>query len=302
MKKTLLPLASIALIATSCVNDDEINVNFDSKTEIRPSASISILSQTRAIEEGTAFAGTNGVYAVTALLPNGTAYIDNLSVNRSGDKYAFPTSQYFPSDGKALDFYAYSPVVADAGTTVTWTLDGEQDILYAAGGNHKKVSAGTTQTQPKFEFSHKLALFNINIKQGTGFSDGIEITSMQVLDVKNNVVLNLKTGELTASGTNPIPVPKVGTDRTDAITSTGALYGRVMLPPSDSYQLLITTTGDITYPAVTLSGADTEGSSLNTYAAGYKYDVTLTFSGTEITPSATITEWVSGGSVAKTVQ
>lgn len=306
MKKTILPLAALALVATSCVSEDEFDVKFESKTEIRPTASISLHAQTRAIEDGASFAGTDAVCAVTALRTDGSAYINNLSINKNADgSYSFSTPQYFPSDGTALDFYAYSPVVSGAaysGTVATWTLDGTQDILWASGGSHKKESAGTTQTHPNFVFSHKLALFNIHIAKGTGFSDNIEVTSMKVLSVKNNVSLDLKAGVLTLNdATNSIDVPKVGTNRTNAIiapdetTGAAALYGRVMLPAATQYQLLITTTGGITYPTV---GLDLTGG----YAAGYKYDVTLTFSGTEITPTYSIKPWVDGGGTSKTVQ
>lgn len=307
MKKTILPLAALALIATSCANDDELDVNFESKTEIRPTASISLHAQTRAIEEGTAFAGNNSVCAVTALRADGSAYINNLPINKNADNtYSFSSPQYFPSDGTALDFYAYSPVITDAaysGTVATWTLDGTQDILWASGGNHRKVSSTNgetpTQSQPNFVFAHKLALLNINIVKGTGFSEKINITSMKVLAVKNNVSLDLTTGVLTpkdaADATNDINVPQVGADHTDAITDASALYGRIMLPKADSYQLLITTTGGITYPTVTLN--PTEG-----YKEGFKYDVTLTFNGTEITPTYSIKEWAEGGEVQNTVQ
>lgn len=304
MKQTILPLAALALIATSCVNEDEFDVKFESKTEIRPTASISLHAQTRAIEDGTSFSGTDAVCAVTALRADGSASFNNLSVNKSGDTYTFSTPQYFPSDGSALNFYAYSPVVSGAaysGTVATWTLTGEEDILYAAGGSHKKESAGTPQTHPNFAFDHKLALFNIHIAKGTGFSDGIKVTSMKVLNVKNNVSLDLTTGYLTLNdATNSIDVPKVGTGRTDDITepdpTTGAaLYGRMMIPAATSYQLLITTTGGITYPTVDLN---LEGG----YAAGYKYDVTLTFSGTGITPTYSIKPWENGGNTNKTVQ
>lgn len=316
MKKTLLPLASIAIIATSCVNDDEIRVNFDSQTEIRPTASISILSRTRAIEEGAAFAGTDGVFAVTALYANGTAKFSDLAVNKSGDSYAFSTQQYFPSDGRTLDFYAYSPIANDyskgsySGTTASWTLDGTQDILWANGGTHGKVTSANgetpTQTHPAFNFAHKLALFDINIKLGEGFSSNIEITSMKVLAVKNKVSLNLISGDLTPTDvtTADLDVPF---KQTMTIGSDPALYGRIMLPVATQYDLLVTTTGGITYPVIHLYASDVIdtdglGRSITSYEAGNEYDVTLTFTGTEITTSASIKEWITGGSVAQTVQ
>lgn len=307
MKKVLLPLASVALLATSCIHDDEIKVNFDSQTEIRPSASISARSLTRGIETGNKFANDGEVFAVTAI--NGTNdYFTNLVVSQTGSTYAFAQTKYFPSDGSTVNFYAYSPIVKDAGydaaaRTVSWTLDGTQDILWAKHEGLAKASSGNTQGQPEFNLAHQLALFEIHIAKGEGFSDNISVTKMEVLDVTTGATLDLKEGTMAyAADKNTLTVPTDASSVTNV--STGGIYGSILLPATASYKLRITTTGNVTYPDVTISATEVQRSEgpTTSYNPGEKYEVHLTFTGTAISTSASITPWTAGGSVAQTVQ
>lgn len=312
MKKSILPLATLALLAStsSCVNEDEFAVNFEQPTEIRPTASINILSQTRAIEEGPSFSGTDGVFAVTAKYcdKDGNLFT-NLPVNKSESlQYSFAGgAQHFPSDGSKLDFYAYSPIVTGAdytGYVATWTLDGTQDILYAASKGIGKTTPDS-QKHPNFVFTHKLALFNINIVKGEGFSDDIKVSSLEVRNVKTNASLDLLTGKLTVNegSSSILPVPTEYAENEFNITD-GGLYGQILLPEKESYKLRITTQGagkNVTYPDIEIKASDIDPL-LSRFAAGYKYTVTLAFGGTGITPTVSITPWTDGGSVNKTVQ
>lgn len=305
MKKSALPIAAIALIAatTSCSHDEELSVNFDQPVEIRPAASIYASMLTRA-DDTRSF---DDSYAVTAFKKADGEETDSTHfVNTTCTGGVFTPQRYFPSDGTALNFYAYAPVETaryDEDThKVEWTLDGEKDIVWATGTGAKNATGGGA-AQPEFTFSHKLAKLNIKVVMDGTFSGGIEISSMNILDVKTGATLNMRDGSMAYAGEEDLPVKYTGTSKVIGIEA--ATYGYIMLPAGTdfkSYKVSVKTgTGatEIRYPDVEL---EFENSSYY-FQAGNEYTVTLTFKGTEISSgNAQITQWTSGGGVSSDVQ
>lgn len=304
MKKSALPIAAIALIAatTSCSHDEELTVNFDQPVEIRPAASIYASMLTRA-DETRSF---DDSYAVTAFKKAAGAETENTHfVNTMCTGGVFTPQKYFPSDGTALNFYAYAPVATAAYSEdthkVEWTLDGEKDIVWATGTGAKNANGGGA-AQPEFTFSHKLTKLNIEVKAETGF-EAIDISSMNILDVKTGATLNLREGTMAYAGEADLPVKYTGTSK--EIGATAATYGYIMLPAGPdfkSYKVSVKTGSgatEIQYPDVELKFEN----SSDYFVAGNEYTVTLTFKGTEISSgNAQITQWTSGGGVSSDVK
>jgi hypothetical protein len=261
---------------------------------------------------GTSFAAsTTKLFAVTAYkgtIPSGNysaAYFDNQPVQSDAlSKLSFTTDQYYPADGADLYFYAYSPVAAAGspgyaeGTTttpptVTWTIDGQQDIMAAQviSGYHRVPSG---QTHPNFPFTHKLTRVQFKFVRGTGFGGGINVTSISLKNCKPTATLNLMTGDLTFSGT-PTSLTLTGAYPIKATADNPPVIDKSLMCEAGASSLLISVTaGGITYLDCTVPLASTQ--------SGKNHLVTLTFEGTKIEPTATITNWEDGGTGGGTIK
>lgn len=259
--------------------------------------------------------GTEDLFAVTAY--KGTAapssdysnaYFDNQAVNSDSDgKLSFQNVQYYPADAEKLYFYAYSPIVgadnytagtASAAPTVAWTIDGQQDIMYAnVVSGIGKVSAGTTQPQPEFTFNHLLKQVRFKLVRGEGFGDGIYASSVKITNCRTQASLDLITGALTFTGDAD---QSIGFSGNYAIQKSGVEIGSLLCQAGETGLDIEIVAAGVTYKtSVTLTSSNT---GVTAGAAGVSHLVTLTFIGTQIVPSASITEWVDAGEASGTIQ
>ena len=291
------------------------------QTAIVPSAGLS-MSATPSVRaalpggpvSGTTFpVSTENVFAVTAYKGTGApssdysnAYFDNQAVNSDADgKLSFQNVQYYPADAEKLYFYAYSPVstsgfsagTASATPTVAWTIDGQQDIMYASVvSGIGKVSAGTTQPQPEFSFNHLLKQVRFKLGKGEGFGEGIYASSVKITNCRTQASLNLITGALTFTGDANQPI---GFSGNYAIQKSGVEIGSLLCQAGETGLDIEIVAAGVTYKtSVTLSS----NSDITAGGAGVSHLVTLTFIGTQIVPSATITDWVDAGETSGTIQ
>lgn len=322
---TFLAFAALA----SCSKDDSNitggGIKDNGRTAIVPTAGLTLTVAPMgraALPEGpitgTAFPNsTEEVFAVTAYkgaaAPTGYngAYFDNEAVDSDdAGKLNFGNTQYYPADAKEkLFFYAYSPVVGTegytAGTasdapTVTWTIDGQQDILWAkADGGIGKVSAGETQPQPKFEFEHKLKQVRFKLVKGKGFSDNIEATSVQITNCRTQVSLDLVTGKLSFSGEAKQSVGLRGSYPIKIAYEAEEIGGVLCQAGETELQIEVVAQG-ITYKAAVTLQSNKED--VTAGDAGVSHLVTLTFIGTQILPTATITDWINVGETEGTIE
>ncbi|MDR2131259.1 MAG: fimbrillin family protein [Odoribacteraceae bacterium] len=270
---------------------------------------------------GVAFpVNTSKLFAVTAYagpaatpptgVPQSIAYFDNQAVESDADgKLSFTAPQYYPpSSDVKLYFYAYSPVAAGtpgyaagdgltAAPTVTWVLDGQQDIMYASVTSGIGKEEGT-QTHPEFAFRHLLARVQFKFVQATGFGGGINVTGIVIKQLNKKASLNLVTGALTWT--------HQGTQDGDALSLTGTFPVKpvaeaaviapcLMVPPAFSTGNKIKiniVAGGIDYGDVSLDLPDALKDSAG---AGKNLVVTLEFQGTTIKPAVQVTPWVEYG-------
>lgn len=325
MKKTniiafLLCMAALA----SCSKEESgiIPVPDGPQTAIVPTAGLS-MSATPSVRaalpggpvSGTTFPkGTEDLFAVTAY--KGTAapssdysnaYFDNETVDSDAEgKLNFTTAQYYPADAEKLYFYACSPVstsgftagTASAVPTVAWTIDGTQDIMYAnVVSGIGKVSAGTTQPQPEFSFNHLLKQVRFKLVKGEGFGDGIYASSVKITNCRTQASLNLITGALTFTGNAD---QSIGFSGNYAIQKSGVEIGSLLCQAGETGLDIEIVAAGITYKtSVTLKSTSTD---ITAGGAGVSHLVTLTFIGTQIVPSAAITDWVDAGETSGTIQ
>lgn len=291
------------------------------QTAIVPSAGLSISAtpSVRAALPGgpvTAFPeSTEDLFAVTAYKGTaaptgdyGSAYFDNEAVDSDADgKLSFTNKQYYPADAEKLYFYAYSPVstgytagTASAAPTVAWTIDGTQDIMYASAVDGiGKVSAGTDQPQPKFTFNHLLKQVRFKLVKGEGFGDGIYASSVKITNCRTQASLNLITGSLTFKG---YADQSIGLSGNYAIqmAENAAEIGCVLCQAGETDLDIEIEAAGVTYKtSVTLTSSSTD---ITAGGAGVSHLVTLTFIGTQIVPSASITGWLDAGETTGTIQ
>ena len=336
MKTRLLTVAACAALLVSCGKEDApVSVNGPEdglRTAIVPRAGVSIIaaSESRAdlsgVVNGAFFKDSlDKVFAVTAyrgsVAPStdfSNPYFSNQAVNSgailqggaSGPALSFANSQYYPANGDKLFFYAYSPVVGGAyteGTSsaapkVSWTLTGQQDIMAAqVTGGIGKSNAGTTQGQPNFTFAHKLKQVRFKLVQGEGFADNISASSISITGCKYKASLDLVSGALSFdddttafSLTGSFPIKKT-TDNPQEIE------GCILCEAGNSVTIKIVAAG-ITYPEVTVTLQDKTGTpTVSASAPGTSHLVTLTFIGTHIIPTTSITPWVEAGGASGTI-
>ena len=307
MKKMIFSLLAIAAM-TSCTTTSEDEIDPNAPVEIKLSAGINTLS--RAAITGTAFEDGNDLFHVTAYksaAPTSdysNAYFDNIIVNQASNKLAFAAPKYYPADGTKLYFYAYTslgiattsgytPGTASNNPMVQYEIDGTQEIMSAqvTTGIGKTIN---DQANPEFTFSHQLMRVQFKATKGDGFSDNIEITSITIANCKTKPQMNIIDGSLDWNNASDTPTALTAFSSTATIT-TATPCGDIMIQPVETIQITVTA-GGIEYAPITVSFATEKAK------AGFAHEVTLTFKGTDITPTAKITKWNEGDKVDKEIK
>lgn len=173
MKKMFLWAIFIALAATSCTQNDSIDVQKNNPITFSPT----IGKQTR----GTTALPTNNPFGVTAYYKtaDGTfdytdngSYFKNLQVSYSDNSWKSATTYYWPLQGY-LKFVAYSPKgKATIGysetngvslTGFTQDANGLVDLSYAATDN-MKIETDPSPNPVVLTFNHALTMLNFTLR------------------------------------------------------------------------------------------------------------------------------------------
>ena len=228
MKTKITPFILMLALLASCGKDESPDLpnqgpaSDGTRTAIVPTAILSVdaSSMSRALSgpvTGDKFPnGTEDLFAVTAYKGAAApttdysgAYFDNAAVRSdNAGALSFSAPRYYPGDAEKLYFYAYSPVnagdyaagTASAAPTVTWTIDGQQDIMWAKEvTGFGKASAGA-QPQPAFTFTHKCKQVRFFVKRDRDFPAGDALTSLKITGARTTAVLDLNTGDAVFGG------------------------------------------------------------------------------------------------------
>lgn len=256
--------------------------------------SAGITATTKAPVTGAAFATADDVFRVTAYesaaVPSDftTAHFANEAVNSNGGTVSFVNTQYYPvkKDAK-LVLFANTIEDADVFTagsgatapTVLYTITGQEDIMAA------QITNGIPKTEiAAFQFEHKLKQVSFKVKSVTGFPT--DVTSVVIKNANTKATLDITTGILSSWGTPGNLTAFSGIKAIDKVES--GEFGVVMFEPGVTFNVDVVAGGETYNTDITLAG-DNAGN------AGYSNVVTLTFNAKELTSTAAITEWKTGG-------
>lgn len=315
MKTKITPFILMLALLASCGKDGSPDLPKQgpapdgTRTAIVPTAILSVgaSSMSRALSgpvTGDKFPnGTEDLFAVTAYKGAAApttdysgAYFDNAAVRSdNAGVLSFSAPRYYPPGAEKLYFYAYSPVsaggyaagTASAAPTVTWTIDGQQDIMWAKEVTGLGKASAGAQPQPAFTFTHKCKQVRFFVKRDRDFPAGDALTSLKITGAKTTAVLDLNTGDAVFGGSGEIPV----FDGSMTMTETAAQAGDpVMFEPGQTFTVEAAAGGAVFSDVrITLSGDDAG-------QAGQSCKVTLTFHREEITATASVVaEWKDGG-------
>ncbi|MDH6313583.1 hypothetical protein M2137_002373 [Parabacteroides sp. PFB2-10] len=278
---------------------------------------------------------TNGTMTFTA---NGETPVAFASIETGGNK-SFPGDQTIYMVGlypAAIGTGGWSTF----GTATTHPIDGKSDIMTAAQvSTSKSAATGTTPSYPTLAFTHKLTKLNILVVAGgddatakaeTSAAWG-KITDLSLTQAKGSsglaavntiATVTFSTNAVTFGTTGTIPFYKAGAtayhakdtvvanlgEKSIEIPTAAARVAYSLVTPvtlsgtdaQNAYVLNIKTTTATTAIPVTVQLTPKNAEVTNT--AGYAFNVTLTFKGTEIKATATVTDWVAGGTGAGTIE
>ena len=297
MKKLIISMLALATLSSCDKSNDPQPIHNTDPQAIQLTAKVlSVETVTKAAV--TAFNDTEiGIYGVKEGTTAGTyewtatPYYNNPGGVKisSANAITFTTNVYYPMNNKKVKFHAFYPKVETitapgAGTApqVKYTIDGETDILYA------EVESGTLDnhiTAANLAFSHKLAKLDFKVIAGTGFEAGVKIKTITVKSVNADLILDL--GTATVSAATPAQTADfkaydnaAGTEITATLSE---VLGTVMVMPDETYQLELTLDNGTVFNLTNQTAP----------SAGEAYTVKLTFKGTEVSATSSITDWTS---------
>lgn len=287
-KKTFAAmLFAAAFTLTACTNDDIPTQ--DNRVALQVTSGI----QSRAYDNQWEAGDRIGIYAFTegtTTVADGYANIPYITQTSDADVTFAPdgTTIYLPTNGDARDIVAYYPykqLSGDAYEVNVTDQSSQKDIDLMAASTQ---TADRTDPTVKFSFEHKLSKIEITLQPGSGMTD----------DDLKGLTVSL-TGQQTAGTfdvTQPASAVTVTTGTATPITlltNTEGTFAEGIVLPSDDYtgmSLEITLADGESVFTWPLSSA-TESSK---FEAGKKYSYTINVNKTEISVTATITDWEPG--------
>lgn len=287
-KKTFASmLFAAAFTLTACTNDD-IPAQ-DNRVALQVTSGI----QSRAYDNQWETGDRIGIYAFTegtATVADGYANIPYITQTSDADVTFAPvgTTIYLPTNGDVRDIVAYYPhkqLSGDAYEVDVTDQSSQKDIDLMAAATR---TADRTDPAVAFSFVHKLSKIEITLQPGKG---------MTAADLERLTVA--LTGQQTAGTfdvtqpTSEVTVTKGTATPITLLTNTEGTFAEGIVLPSDDYtgmSLEITLADGESVFTWPLSSA-TESSK---FEAGKKYLYTINVNKTEISVTATITDWEPG--------
>ncbi len=196
-----------------------------------------------------------------------TAFMKNMEVESNG---TYENTLYWPSE--ALSFYAYSPYVAkttdksyinEETATVTYQLDGTQDIMWATPVLNQ--SSGTVA----LEFQHKMSALKFKLVNNSSYERTLD--NIIIKNTATSATLDIKDGTFTTKGTGDLNLAETQTAAQGVTMETRTYY---IAPSSTALSLTFDIDG---------TPYKSEDIGLNiTPAANTSYTVTITINEKEV--------------------
>lgn len=329
--KNLILLATVALVAASCSDDDGLQDG--------PSKNNTILFGTTVqVETKAPVTGTNipngekvGIYALTdATTPAwaATNLMDNVSAtsNGAGGLEYSDLKEY--TEDNLHNFYAYYPynasitapgakIAPKLTVTLEKTSDAQSDYMYAVPiEKYKRTSEeATAGTIQKLVFKHALTQIRFKFKN-TETANKVSIVNIQVKD-KDKGTMSITDGtwsglDKTADSGNTFTFYHPSSLHEVAAGTSEDIPGQLMLFPKTGAEMAANATGGLEFILNLKNNSDADKSVTITpkvpttgLEAGKSYLYTLLYSETTkdfISLSAEVTEWVNaeGGNLPVT--
>lgn len=199
MKKIFIFAAIAALALTSCVKNDGAYVADNNEIAFRNFTLSSKALDATALDATAAAMPTTASFSVWAFLnaDNTTAYVVDQPVTYKGtspDQYwGFTNAIYWPSNGAALDFYAYYPAAATASINntskvitltdadLTATTDSQVDFMVSTGATNQTGNADVALV-----FKHLASVILFKVKDNTtdvNFQGNVTVKKIELLNV-----------------------------------------------------------------------------------------------------------------------
>lgn len=327
--KNLILLATVALVAASCSDDDGLQDGPSKNNTILFGTSVQV--ETKAPVTGTNIPDGEkvGIYALTdATTPAwaATNLMDNVSATSNGaGGLEYSDLQTYVEDN-LYNFYAYYPYNASITApgaqtapkltvTLEKTPDAQSDYMYAKPiEKYKRTSEeATAGTIQKLVFKHALTQIRFKFKN-TEATNKVSIVNIQVKD-NDKGTMSITDGtwnDLSATGSNTFTFYHPSSIQVVENSTTFDLPGQLMLFPKTGTEMAANTTGGLEFILNLKDNSDAEKKVTITpkvlttgLEAGKSYLYTLLYSETVkdfISLSAEVTEWVNaeGGNLPVT--
>lgn len=230
-------------------------------------------------------------------------YFNNVIVKSTSGTLSLEPLQYYPASGAALYFYAYAPApttltdgAAATAPIANYTITGREDIMAA------KVETGiaksvTSQQQPAFtganKFEHKLQQISFQVKRDASYdaeTSAVSVKSIEIIGANNNAQLDVVSGDLSfGAGTANFSA------NVDAVAGVAIPISSASAVTAGEPIMMEAGVTALTIKVTTMDGITFENSTATVGGlAGTSYVVTLTFKRNSITPTASITGWITG--------
>lgn len=323
MKTKYLFAPFALLVLSACSGGDEPAAPFDDSEPVEIALAATMTAESRAGTgpvSGTNFKDGDGpaVFAyqttstATTAVSSGTLYLTNIQTKKKENENKFQfyegsqlVHKYYPEKGEKLSFYAYYPRVdgAKSPSSISFTLDGQMDVMGAPANNEnnlfQKARGTDTQKQPHFAFTHLLQQLQFKLAKGTGFSDDVTVSEIKV----TNTPLSCTLDATKTSGQLSFPSPNSHTavsiknsdkswkiDKAADATDNKALGSVLMVYPTEKiFNIEVVASNGVTYKATADLTAISDAGQ-----AGKSHLITLTFKGSEIEPTCSMTAWSDG--------
>lgn len=328
--KNLILLATVALVAASCSDDDGLQDGPSKNNTILFGTSVQV--ETKAPVTGTNIPDGEkvGIYALThATTPAWAAsgnLMDNVSAtsNGAGGLEYSDLKEY--TEDNLHNFYAYYPynasitapgakIAPKLTVTLEKTSDAQSDYMYAVPiEKYKRTSEeATAGTIQKLVFKHALTQIRFKFKN-TETTNKVSIVNIQVKD-KDQGTMSITDGTwsaLSATGSNTFTFYHPSSIQVVEKGTTFDLPGQLMLFPKTGTEMAANKTGGLEFILNLKNASDQDKSVTITpkvptagLEAGKSYLYTLLYSETTkdfISLSAEVTEWVNaeGGNLPVT--
>lgn len=311
-----MTMAALALMATGCNNEDEMD-NWNG--EIRLTSGIEV--QTRAthnLDESLKNDEIVHVWVDDAKNPTSSVTKENLYENNQltkaeGGVLTGGTPMYFPKTGNSVNIFALHTNATLADNTfpvsqLTHTVainqkntddnDGyaKSDLVYA-----KSTAVERTSGQVPLTFNHLLSKVEVILKEGNGVAGFLSnLNSLKIMNTKLNAQFTLakdkpsygKNAEhpdgilISADGdVTEISIDKGVTTGVDNILNEAIIVPQTLAAATPFIQIKLSAGGVFTYKL----------ESETTFESGKKYTYTITVNLTGLTVTSSISPWGDGG-------